>query len=105
MKRSVFALDSEYIIDGVQMDSTPAQLLDDCMSAEDRHANAREAAGDRIVDEIVDPEPASAKYDPAKIPEYVEKVISMSSRIREGRCMYPESYTRRTIAEALISTI
>ena len=105
MKRSVFALDSEYIIDGVQMDSTPAQLLDDCMSAEDRHADAREAAGDRIVDEIVDPEPASAKYDPAKIPEYVEKVISLSSRIREGKCMYPESYTRRTIAEALISTL
>ena len=75
MKRSVSALYSSYIIDGVQMDYTPAQMLDDCIPADRRDKKASETDFDSIVDEVADHAPGKAVYDHSKILDYLGQML------------------------------
>lgn len=105
MKRSVSALHSTYIIDGTQMDYTPAQMLEDCMPAAKRSGSVQNEAFDSIVDEIVDPVPRKSTYNTACIPDYIDRIRQIRGRVRPEANTFPKSYARRKIAEALISTL
>ena len=84
---------SPYIIDGVQMDYTPAQMLDDCMPAEFRNTEAYAERHDSIVDEIVDPEPKKTVYDGNAVTAYTEKILARGCAPAPGAEQYPKSYT------------
>ena len=96
---------SPYIIDGVQMDYTPAQMLDDCMPAEFRNTEAYAERHDSIVDEIVDPEPKKTVYDGNAVTAYTEKILARGCAPAPGAEQYPKSYTRRKLAGTLLSAL
>ena len=104
MKRRVSAFDSYYIIDGVQTDNTPGQLLNDCMACPEVSPEDG-AVRETIVDEIVDPSPTIAKYDFSDPMRYTVPVMERAGKNGNGRCLYPESYARRRIAVALTETL
>ena len=105
MKRSVSALYSSYIIDGVQMDYTPAQMLDDCIPADRRDKKASETDFDSIVDEVADHAPGKAVYDHGKILDYLGQMLCIRNKTMMPATVSPGSCTRRKIASALLSTL
>ena len=105
MKRSVSALYSSYIIDGVQMDYTPAQMLDDCMPAGERGRKVPAEKFDSIVDEIVDHAPRKASYDRSKAMAYLEQIMKISGKAPVQAAACPGSFTRRKIASAILATL
>ena len=62
-------LHSAYIIDGLRMDATPAQMMSECMPYGDTACSAEEVCR-TIVDEPADPSPGSAVYSKDRIKEY-----------------------------------
>ena len=70
---------SSYIIDGVQMDYTPAQLLEDCTGSPEGTVR-EEGEFDSIVDEVVDSEPKQTVYDSSKVLSYMEETGRMNGR-------------------------
>lgn len=96
---------STYIIDGTQMDYTPAQMLEDCMPAAPGKDGAGNGEFDSIVDEIVDPAPRKSSYNAADIQEYLHRIRQIKGRARSGAASFPKSYTCRKIASALIPVI
>ena len=105
MKRSVSALYSSYIIDGVQMDYTPAQMLDDCIPADRRDKKVSETDLDSIVDEIVEHAPRKAAYDHTGIMTYLERLTDIKDKASIPATAAPGSFTRRKIASALLATL
>lgn len=101
MEDSASALYSRYIIDGIQMDYTPAQMLMECMP----EAGRKECppAG-TIVDETVDPLPGHTSFDSGKISQYLAGIAGKPAG-NSGTIYFPRSYTRRRIASALLSAI
>ena len=93
------ALYSHYIIDGVRLDMTPAELLAECMDYEDFISGA--GFGD-IVDESIEPPLSSFAYDEAKEQEYLAKTTAAANGERPFRMLYPEHFTRLQIAKALL---
>ena len=65
---------SSYIIDGSQMDYTPAQMLDDCMPGKQQEVSA-DTVYDSIIDEIADPVLKKTAYNPDRIQEYTENIL------------------------------
>ena len=105
MKRSVSALYSPYVIDGVQMDYTPAQMLDDCMPAGTRSTEQNPGTYDSIVDEITDPTPKKTVYDRESVTAYLDRIMEIKDNVPHNAAHYPKSYTRRKIASELISAL
>ena len=105
MKRSVSALYSPYVIDGVQMDYTPAQMLDDCMPAGTRSTEQNPGTYDSIVDEITDPTPKKTVYDRESVTAYLDRIMEIKDNVPHNAAHYPKSYTRRKIAGELISAL
>lgn len=93
------ALYSHYIIDGVRLDMTPAELLAECMDYDDFISGA--GFGD-IVDESIEPPLSSFAYDEAKEQEYLAKTMAAANGERPFRMLYPEHFTRLQIAKALL---
>lgn len=96
---------SPYIIDGIQMDSTPARMLEGCMTEKPPEGEACDTAYDSIVDETVDHTPKKTSYDTGKIQEYAELILKADGRTKPDAAAFPGSYTRRRIAEAIISSL
>lgn len=96
------ALYSHYIIDGVRLDMTPAEMLDECMDDEDFVADN---GYDDIVDESIDPPLSSFAYDGEKEQEYLARTTSAAAEERPFRMLYPEHFTRLQIAKALIGRL
>lgn len=93
------ALYSHYIIDGVRLNMTPAELLAECMDYDDFISGA--GFGD-IVDESIEPPLSSFAYNEAKEQEYLSKTTAAANEERPFRMLYPEHFTRLQIAKALL---
>ena len=102
MNEKTSALYSEYVIDGVPQELTPARILDACM-AEDAARTEAPGSFEPIVDETVDPAPKPCATDPAKIGEYIRLVKGLRTWVFPSA--FPETYTKCRIACALIDAI
>ena len=85
---------SQFVIDGVPRELTPAQLLGDYETSSNR---------EQIVDETVDSAPGLLDVDPSKVEEYASKVNS-GAALRFPTA-FSEEITRSRIALALIDSI
>ncbi len=96
------ALYSQYIIDGVRFDATPADLLDECT----RFPQSSENEGfDDIIDESMDPPVTSFTYDSSKNMEYIDACMAVIRERRPFRMLYPDAFTRQRIAYALLDRL
>ena len=87
------ALYSKFIINGVQQECSPAELLGDIVPPHDYGV---------IVDETVDPALETHEWDARKVDEYSAKI----SRARRTLPLpYADVYTRCRVAEALIEAL
>ena len=96
------ALYSHYIIDGVRLDMTPAELLDECMDYEGFASGP--GFGD-IIDESTEPPLSAFTYEADKEREYLEKTTVAANEERPFRMLYPEHFTRLQIAKALLGRL
>lgn len=107
MKENESALYSQYIIDGIRSDMTPADLLDECMEYPDNDMSGNEGFGkfSDIVDESTEPPLSSFTFDISNDDEYISLTTAASFEEREFTMLYPEQFTRLQIAKALISRL
>lgn len=104
MKENESALYSQYIIDGIRCDMTPAELLDECMEYPDTDVPLRGSFAD-IVDEATEPPLSPSVYDMDRLDEYIRTTEAASFQEREFTLLYPEQFTRLQIAKALIARL
>ena len=98
MKERTSALHSHYVIDGIRMDITPGRMLASaCAKPYD------DEDFDPIIDESVDPAPASPAFDSFRIGDYLELTASAPSR--RVPAASPDAFARSRIAQALINAI
>lgn len=122
MSGYVPVLDSEYIIDGVRMELTPRQILEEAAGTAsdmnggivshtdgspdmDRTTSGNEGAGEPLVDESLDPAPDSEPFDKARIHDYLKLTSAAAGKPRNIPAFCPEETTRAEIASALIENI
>lgn len=98
------ALYSQYIIDGVRMDTTPAELLDECMDQEEMPYTAEDDFDD-IIDESTEPPLSSFVYDNSMYDSYLRQVMQAIGEERSFRMLYPEHFTKLQIAKALLGRL
>jgi hypothetical protein len=103
MDEKTSALYSEYVIDGVPQELTPAQILEACLAEGAERPDAPEGAFEPIVDETVDPAPKPCDTDPAKVGEYLRLIKVLKAPVFPAA--FPETYTKSRIACALIDAI
>ena len=92
------ALYSHYIIDGVRLDMTPAELLDECMEDD---GFIPDTSFSDIVDESTEPPLSAFRYDPDKENQYISQAAAASHEERPFGMLYPEHFTRLQIAKAV----
>ncbi len=102
MKEKTDAFFSEYIIDGVQMDATPADLLSECMTAE---MKMPEEGMGIIGDESPLRNPQKLVYDSSRLMEYVKTAAQTPTDDRTIDRWHPRSSTKLAIAKVLIDSI
>ena len=113
---------SEYIIDGASMESTPADMLKECMPVQmweqflNRWHNALKDNGGQdggemrpapIIDETRDKVPVNFKYESGRTEEYLEKIFSLIPG-RDENTVNPEhpfSATRIAVASSILSSL
>lgn len=116
MKGKTDILFSEYIIDGAVMDSTPADMLKECMPEPYWKAFAARwprpengDTGEPVIDETADRTPVNFRYDCGREAEYLQKVISdMSSNgsaYPDISPDHPRSATRLAVAECILESL
>ncbi len=100
LSKSLF---SNYIIDGVMMDSTPADMLMECCAPEDweRLFPVVEQA-ENIVDETGDSDPAPLKYEFSKLNDYIRQLRSGMSGRNSVDVRHPHSSARVILAETVL---
>lgn len=103
MNEKTSALYSEYVIDGVPQDLTPARILEACLAEDAARPAAPEGPFDPIVDETVDPAPKPCDTDPAKVDEYLRRIKAIKEPAFP--MAFPETYTKSRVACALIDAI
>ena len=96
------ALYSHYIIDGVRLDMTPAELLDECMDYEGFTSGS---GFSDIIDESTEPPLSAFSYEKDKEQEYLSKTVAATHAERPFRMLYPEHFTRLQIAKALLGRL
>ena len=104
MTKKDSALHSQYIIDGIRYDATPAELLSECMKDGDFPLQTGQRFDD-IIDESTDPPVTSFRYDSANDLEYIEKCSREAGKERFFRLLYPQAFTRQRVAKALTDRI
>ena len=113
MKGNTSALNSTYVIDGVTMDLTPAEILDDCLRMPQSEANGNLAleqssaktAVDPIVDETTDPSPTLSPIDDIIPEECLEKVMPLLGSPMGCMSCYYGPYTKGIIAKTLLDCL
>ena len=103
MNEKTSALYSEYVIDGIQRDLTPARMLDACVAGTPAQTPAPAGPFDPVVDETIDPALKPCVTDPSEIGTYLRKVKGLRTRVFPTA--FPETYTKSHIAFALIDAI
>ena len=101
MAEKTSALHAIYVIDGVQEEFTPAQLLDAVTEPAGRHPFAGPAE-ERAVDESLDPVFRGAELETARLDEYLAAVRADRKRLPAA---FADSYTRIRLASALIDAL
>jgi hypothetical protein len=104
MKEKTSALYSEYIIDGFPRRFTPADILDECLDREPERPREYEEH-EPIVDESVDPCPATGEFSVQDAQEYLSGVSNLMGTPRNCPAAFAEEFTRSRIAKALLDTI
>lgn len=103
MKEKESSLFSMYIINGVQCDATPYEMLSECM--DDLHIEQPDDAEFKdIIDESTDPPLTSFTYSNEDNEAYTRQVAGYSG-IRPFRMLYPETFTKQRIAIALLDRL
>ena len=107
MKENESALYSNYIIDGIRCDMTPAEILDECMEYSENGMNGMEEFGtfEDIIDESTEPPLSSFRYDSAAHDSYIARLSEAVADERPFTMLYPEQFTKLQIAKALISRL
>ncbi len=96
------ALYSQYIIDGVRFEATPADLLGECA----RYPQSSDYDGYAdIVDESTDPPVTTFTYDNARNREYMAACVEAGAEGRTFRMLYPDAFTRQRIAYTLLNRL
>lgn len=104
MKGNESALYSQYIIDGIRQDTTPAELLDECMEYPEYDFLQEDPEYyDDIIDESSDPPVSTFRHDGSRNMKLAAEIAS--SEDRPFTMLYPEQFTRLKIASALISRL
>ena len=103
MNEKTSALYSEYVIDGVPQDLTPARILEACLAEDAARPAAPQGSFDPVVDETVDPAPKPCDTDPSRIDEYLRRIRGLKTCVFPSA--FPETYTKSRIACALIDAI
>ena len=98
------ALYSQYIIDGIMCDATPAELLSECMNDPDTSLMESSDFKD-ILDESTDPPVTSFRYSQANEAAYLEDCLKEAEKERPFRLLYPDAFSRQRISKALIDRI
>ena len=101
MAEKTSALHAIYVIDGMQEEYTPAQLLDAVTEPEGRHPLAAPAEA-RAVDEKLDPVFRGLDLDPAHTDAYLEAVCTARKQVPAASA---DAYTRVRVATALIDAL
>ena len=101
MAEKASALHAIYVIDGVQEEYTPAQLLDAVTEPEGRHPFAGPAEA-RAVDESLDPVFRGESPGPADVDACLEAVCAEQKQLPAA---YAEAYTRTRVAAALTEAL
>ena len=101
MAEKTSALHAIYVIDGMQEEYTPAQLLDAVTEPEGRHPLAAPAEA-RAVDEKLDPVFRGLDLDPAHTDAYLEAVCTARKQVPAASA---DAYTRVRVAAALIDAL
>ena len=110
MKENSSALYSEYIIDGIRMDGTPAGMLMECMSSDSDEPSGGHTAAGTVIDETKDPVPGAAGHDESEAETYLREVMDLRRQTdaaggRDFRLSCPDFHTRLCIASSLIETL
>lgn len=101
MSEKAFALNSNYVIDGVRQELTPAQILD-ALTEDVSNAEQPFPCEDAIVDESVDPEVRASEPEGDDVAGYLSSVLSA---VRKPPLSCMDSYTRCSIASALVDAM
>lgn len=104
MKEQESALFSEYIIDGIRCESTPADMLKECMEYSPEFQSFEEKPKD-IIDETIEPPLASFEFDDSLKEVYLSLTSKAAPETRAFRMLYPDHFTRLRAAAALIDRI
>ena len=104
MKEKESALYSQYIIDGIRCDATPAELLEECMEFPDGY-DEDSAEFDDIIDESTEPPLSALAFDTSKAAEYVRQISEKNASERPFSLLYPDHFTRLQIAQALLNRL
>lgn len=90
---------SKYVINGVQQDLVPAEILSDCGQSPFEDDGL---VHEPIVDETPEPSLTTLDVNPEKINEYLAKVSGAKHGLS---LLYSDIYTRQRVALALIDTL
>ena len=101
MGEKTSALHAIYVIDGVQEEFTPAQLLDAVTEPEGRHPLAAPAEA-RAVDETLDPVFRGFDLETDRFDAFLEAVCSAQKRVPAASA---DAYTRVRVAASLIDAL
>ena len=104
MKNTDAILHSDYIIDGMKMEATPAQMLSECMTTGDT-GPAVDRGYPPVVDEPSDPAPGAARYSGENIREYLRAMEDTPDMKRDIPAEFAGAYTRVAIARTLIEAL
>ncbi len=105
---------SEYIIDGTVMDSTPADMLTECMPGpclekfmSGWQRPGKDATPEPVIDETADRAPVNFRYDCGKENEYLARMmLSIKSKpLSEISADHPRSGTRLAIATSILECL
>lgn len=103
MNEKTSALYSEYVIDGVPQELTPARILEACLSEDASRPAAPAQDFSPIVDETVDPALKPCITDPARVGDYLKLIRAVKTP--DFPMAFPETYTKSRVACALIDAI
>ena len=104
MNEKASAIWSEYIIDGIRMNSSPGDILNTACR-EKKFLPKEETNITVVIDETIDLPPSSNSFDEKKIEEYLLLTSSAQNRPRAFSLGYPEFMTKSIIASTLLSSI
>lgn len=103
MKENESALYSHYIIDGIKCDTTPADLLAECMDYGDEFPV--EGQFEEIIDETTEPPLSARTYSAEEYDSHISRIIGSANADRPFRMLFPDHFTRLQIAKALLSRL